>query len=470
MKKLYDTYYCYAWADKVSVYCIYSELEIRGITNAYCGNIGIKSETEDLYSQINGLIDSSKIFVLFYSAAAAQSNWVSNEIKYAIKKGLPILPVLLDNTPLPFEIAHINAIKVENDNIEKSIDDVARAITYLLEKKIPSNDAINYEPSAPKTEESTAERQPEENEYTIPKKEGSSWKTFLYVVLFIYLALIVLAIIAENYTELALLTLPLLIGFIVIAYFHFNAKNFSLKLFCNAEDDSDIEVKIDGESIATIKAQDVVTLKRRKGNYLISLLPKSKKLKGVSFQHSFAKNNDGAIKEITLPLKLQEQNKNENIVRYKCFIGGSTSLTSERNAVRAALSQLYNKWEDENLIVSAYTFEDFSNAQHQQDRYFNFISSEAQCTIFIITDGVGPKTADEYKLAYQTYLKLKTRPMIFVYADETIHNDTVLEFKNEVLKNNSYWRGYRDIESLMSKVREDIDAELFAIFKMGLKK
>ena len=60
--------------------------------------------------------------------------------------------------------------------------------------------------------------------------------------------------------------------------------------------------------------------------------------------------------------------------------------------------------------------------------------------------------------------------MIFVYADETIHNDTVLEFKNEVLKNNSYWRGYRDIESLMSKVREDIDAELFAIFKMGLKK
>lgn len=467
MKK-YDVFIGYSRQDFPIVSKFIYEFEVNGLSFFY-DLPGINGGAE-FAEVIASAIGQSKVFVQFYSAAAAQSNWVSNEIKYAISKGLHILPVLLDNTPLPFEIAHINAIKVDNDNIEKSIDDVARAITYLLEKKIPSNDAINYEPSAPKTEESTAERQPEENEYTIPKKGGSSWKTFLYVVLFIYLALIVLAIIAENYTELALLTLPLLIGFIVIAYFHFNAKNFSLKLFCNAEDDSDIEVKIDGESIATIKAQDVVTLKRRKGNYLISLLPKSKKLKGVSFQHSFAKNNDGAIKEITLPLKLQEQNKDENIVRYKCFIGGSTSLTSERNAVRAALSQLYNKWEDENLIVSAYTFEDFSNAQHQQDRYFNFISSEAQCTIFIITDGVGPKTADEYKLAYQTYLKLKTRPMIFVYADETIHNDTVLEFKNEVLKNNSYWRGYRDIESLMSKVREDIDSDLFGIFKTELKK
>lgn len=220
--------------------------------------------------------------------------------------------------------------------------------------------------------------------------------------------------------------------------------------------------------LCATKIPNVVNIRRKSGNYIITVSPKSNDLKGISFKYCFTRKSNKEIKEIVLPLKKEESPN--NIVKYNCFIGGSTTLTSERNAVRAALSQLYNKWEDERLIVSAFTFEDFSNAQHQQERYFNFISNEAKCTIFIIADGVGPKTLDEYRLAYATYCSLKTRPMIFVYANEMTMNPSVEEFKKEVLNNNSYWRNYKDIESLMSGIWRDIDAELFAIFRMGLKK
>lgn len=104
-----------------------------------------------------------------------------------------------------------------------------------------------------------------------------------------------------------------------------------------------------------------------------------------------------------------------------CFIAGSTRLVNERNATRAVLSILYNKWEHYNLVISSYTFEDFSNSYTvggQQMHYDEFIEKKANCAIFIVENGVGEKTLEEYKLAIQTFKNNLQRPKIFVYANQ----------------------------------------------------
>ena len=459
MDNKYDIFIGYSHRDWEIVHHIHNALCQKGITSFI--DFTSLSPGANFAETISNAIEQSKIFLQFYSASAAQSNWVLNEIRYCINKGLPIILVLLDDTCIPSELNNIKYIQVDAKDISKSIPQIEQTIKSLLLK----DTAYSTTPPSPIAQpHKTDFKQKPVNKQT----KNKNWKTIFYIIsIAIYTICLSLTYSCGNYLDTTLLSLPLLIGIATIAFYYYNEINYSLKLFCNADGESDIEIKVDGEAIGIIKPENVIKITRKKGKYLITASPVAKELKSISFQHYFTKNNDGEIKEITLPQKKESCN---NIVRYKCFIGGSTNLATERNAARAVLNQLYNKWEDENLIVSAYTFEDFSNAQHQQDRYFDFISNEAKCTIFIIADSVGPKTIAEYRVAYKTYTNLKTRPMIFVYANESSKNPEALKFKEEVLRNNSYWRNFNDIESLMSKIKEDIDAELFAIFKMGLQK
>jgi hypothetical protein len=163
------------------------------------------------------------------------------------------------------------------------------------------------------------------------------------------------------------------------------------------------------------------------------------------------------------------------VTEFTCFIAGSTRLINERNATRAVLSILYNKWESHNLVISSYTFEDFSNSYStggQQIRYNEFIKEKATCAIFIVTENVGDKTLEEYRLSIDTFNKNHKRPKVFVYANNLSDSKTTQEFIEEVKKNNSYWREYFDLQQLMSLIKEDIDSELFNIFifKNGFKK
>lgn len=101
-------------------------------------------------------------------------------------------------------------------------------------------------------------------------------------------------------------------------------------------------------------------------------------------------------------------NQNLNLTKYMCFIEVLLKLINERNFVRAVLSILYNKWENYNLVISSYTFEDFSNRYTvggQRIQYDEIIKEKANCAIFIVTDGVGEKTLNEYRLAIDTLKK-----------------------------------------------------------------
>lgn len=430
MKKHYDIFLSYSRQDITTIQYFANELKKRNLSFFYDTENILAGE--DFANIITSAISQAKLFVLFISEKSMQSRWVINEVECAFQKGIKIFPIHLDNTTIPdvltFQLSGIQIFKFDQNKPVDSIAHIARTIESLVKREILATETPVG--ALPKAMEPTG-------------------------------AIIGGAVAAMGGPVGAVA------GGTILGYFK---RKYSLKLFCDAEIESDMEVKVDGQCIAKIKHQDVIELKFIKGKYFINICPTNKNLKTISFTHSFSKENNGEIKEIILPLKNQNSSKNNNLVRYKCFIGGSTLLDAERNAVRATLSRLHNEWENESLIVSSYTFEDFSNAQNQQQRYFDFIRQDATCAIFIIANGVGDKTIAEYQLAYETFTESGIRPMIFVYADETVSNLEVDKFRRKVLNNGSYWRKYKDIETLMFKVREDINAELFAIFKIGLKK
>ena len=174
-----------------------------------------------------------------------------------------------------------------------------------------------------------------------------------------------------------------------------------------------------------------------------------------------------------LALRFNQAN-NTDFITYRCFIGGSTSIVNERNAARAVLSILYNQYEKYNFYITAHTFEDFKNKhkiEGHQYEYDEFIRKKANCAIFIICKYVGQKTLDEYKVAIDTFESTnEERPTIFVYNDNSEsclrQDESITEFRKFVDSKKAYWRDYKDIETLMLKMKEDISAELADVLEM----
>ncbi|MBQ8544215.1 MAG: hypothetical protein IJ434_03505 [Alistipes sp.] len=167
---------------------------------------------------------------------------------------------------------------------------------------------------------------------------------------------------------------------------------------------------------------------------------------------------------------VRDEGRNVNVVEYKCFIAGSTTINMERDAVRASFGQVYNKWKNLGIMVSAFTFEDFDNNHQQQMRYDEFIRSEADFVIVIIADGIGSKTIGEYRLAVSTLQENKKRPKVVVYADEKSKNDpTVVEFKKEVERNQTYWVSYSTLNELKEKVQNEMTKQLLPIIDEKMK-
>ena len=56
-------------------------------------------------------IDGCERVIVFWSAAAKVSDWVEREWRMAVERGKKIVPTLLDDTPLPRELADFQALK-----------------------------------------------------------------------------------------------------------------------------------------------------------------------------------------------------------------------------------------------------------------------------------------------------------------------------------------------------------------------
>ena len=443
------------------------------------------------------VLKASDLFLLICTPNSLASNWVYNELNYVINAGKIVIPVIVDNFDLPANYKFILSTKqwidYDSSNITQSTKQLVDGIIpYLNRVKHGSESATiedthneiedkseSLETSAPTSEISTPQKaQNQQQTGSVIRKVLSI--TGIVILILLYLICVCGSFISEDYLTGIGLLVPVLLSVVGLFVLQVKSSKYDLKLYCETEDTkekSTITISVDDRVVATLQGQDFVRLSEKSGDYLISVKSSCEAIATERFVHTFGKNNHGAIKQITLKAKDSkhlEKKTNEIATQFMSFIAGSTRLVNERNAVRAVLSVLYNKWERYNLVISSYTFEDFSNSYTvggQQMRYDEFIANKAHCAIFIVENGIGPKTLNEYRLSIKTFEENGQRPKIFVYANSLNQEETTLQFIEEVRKHNSYWREYTNIPQLMNLVKEDIDGELFNIFilKNGLK-
>lgn len=235
----------------------------------------------------------------------------------------------------------------------------------------------------------------------------------------------------------------------------FKVKNLKLS--------SDIasKVSIDGGPQKEIKSRKVFSTHLDKGEYLIDFEDKNNKERHKTFNHTVDSNES---KLIFADFESQLPDEGKSI---KCFIAGSKTLQTERDALRAVTCVMYNKWASKNFRILSYTFEDFERAAvigGHQKQYNDFIAKEADWALFIIDGGVGGITVEEYRKAMDAYKK-NGKPKILALAKVgSEDNEEVAAIKVEINKEHQYWTDYTDVNSMKYIFESTLNWDLIDIF------
>ena len=136
--------------------------------------------------------------------------------------------------------------------------------------------------------------------------------------------------------------------------------------------------------------------------------------------------------------------------KYSCFIAGATSLSKERDAIRAVISEVNNQ--RKRISLSAYTFEDFPTSVVSggaQDKFYNkFLRASTDIAVFIIDGEIGRETTNEFEVAYNAYKK-SGKPTIYTYCKNNGgHHQQADEFKQRLEGINHYWTPYNNLSEL----------------------
>ena len=160
----------------------------------------------------------------------------------------------------------------------------------------------------------------------------------------------------------------------------------------------------------------------------------------------------------------------------KIFIAGSIRLVAEREALRATISKMYNQHKNDNLVIEAYEFDDFTREYvegGQQALYDNFIRNEANWVVFITDGTVGDKTLWELENAISVH-KETGRPKILMYSgSQNItenQKEQMSQFKSILIRENNYWIDYDDVNTIRSSFREHLEWDLINLMKQELRR
>lgn len=468
MKK-YDVYLCYAREDEMIVYPFRERLTYDGV-RVY------KPEDDHDAESVSNAIKDCKVVLYFHTVAAEQSNWIRKELTLATALNIDMVAVYVSATEVGYRqvkqlirptewVTSSSGSMGVLGGFESIIETVKTRLKY-------------YDTSHPNNTPGLQAQS---------KKNNNVSQTIAMACIFSLMVVVcvLLAIGAETSWSygnkaMAVLEFILLLGVVGLGIAMLALRMKVTHRFYNKSRSYDVTICLDGEEVAQIPPLGMVSIKKKVGHYMLTARSNStEKLDVLSLPVSFNMKSDGSIIELdiestdkveTLPMQ-----KN-NFVTYRCFIGGSTSISNERNAARAALSILYNQYEKYDFYITSHTFEDFKNKHKidgQQYDYNEFIKFKADCAIFIICNKVGEKTLGEYRLAVETFEETgEKRPAIFVYNDISyrsnggVEDASVTAFHNLVDSKNAYWRDYNGIDMLMMKIKEDISAELADILEM----
>ena len=93
------------------------------------------------------------------------------------------------------------------------------------------------------------------------------------------------------------------------------------------------------------------------------------------------------------------------------FFAGSTTLSEERNQIKALANDLNAKYEKKGVQVVVYTYEYLGE---NQDTYNHFIAKEADAAIFVLKERINEYTLEELRKAIEAREK-HGHPHILVF-------------------------------------------------------
>ncbi len=221
--------------------------------------------------------------------------------------------------------------------------------------------------------------------------------------------------------------------------------------------DVNVSISIDGNPIAKISAGSVFSTHLDKGEYLIDFQSENDAHNRI-IQKIVDKDTHVVFSEFL--------NKEE--IKFKCFIAGSLALSTERNALIATVSKMYNRWESERFRITSYTFEDFNRdvvPEGQQKLYDKFIENEADWCVFIISNGIGEKTLNEYKVAMSSLKKYGHPKILFLASKEPTKDETLSVIKKEIMDANQYWNTCNNLEHMQSIFRDCLEWDVTLLSK-----
>ena len=245
----------------------------------------------------------------------------------------------------------------------------------------------------------------------------------------------------------------LLLGIILVLIIKFCRKKKNIKL----SSDVNVSISIDGNPIAKISAGSVFSTHLDKGEYLIDFQSENDAHNRI-IQKIVDKDTHVVFSEFL--------NKEE--IKFKCFIAGSLALSTERNALIATVSKMYNRWESERFRITSYTFEDFNRdvvPGGQQKLYDKFIENEADWCVFIISNGIGEKTLNEYKVAMNSLKKYGHPKILFLASKEPAKDETLSVIKKEIMEANQYWNTCNNLEHMQSIFRDCLEWDVTLLSK-----
>lgn len=217
-----------------------------------------------------------------------------------------------------------------------------------------------------------------------------------------------------------------------------------------------------------IEAHQVHKFHLSKGKYVVDFELKSDKTKHYTISINVKNTREDQIIEGTFDLLLREKNT------IKVFIAGSTRLVAERDALRSVIGQMYNKYKEDNLLIEAYSFDDFPReftVGGHQKLYDEFIRKEANWVVFITDGEMGEKTIWELENAINAY-KSDKRPKILMYSKPEMAQTSqqVSSFRKLLLEENQYWIDYASIIDIKTSFRDHLQWDLYSLMKSQHKK
>lgn len=142
------------------------------------------------------------------------------------------------------------------------------------------------------------------------------------------------------------------------------------------------------------------------------------------------------------------------------FVSGSKKLKEHRLRLKALVNNLNGEYRMKGYPLTLNMFSYVNIGDNQAD-YDDFIENKSDIVIFIVEDGMGEKTKEEFLVASQAQKK-KGSPKTLVFLKEFQQKPPEIEEVEHLISENSdsYYIEYSNLEDLEFKVRERLIHEI----------